>query len=448
MTLNSNIASSPTTTSTSTAPTSPSATSAAKMTSTPSNKGNYAAPHTPIASAKRPRNQNVSSAIKSSSSKSTNGRIIGKSKHTYGREIVMNNNNNNMNTSSSTGSLKKKEEDLNLTPVRKMKLTDRNDENRIQMSPMHKPRPAVQQSEQQQQQVVITDNEVHPQDENEEANNTSSNKWVGIFSPVLSFLNHVNEGEEPEAGEEGKGNENKEVQPEGKGHIQDACDTDGDVAMSASNATTTTTAGPEVDVHSNEKEIVGGDTPTSVASSSLSASHAHMSIDANEAYGNIEDGHDVVLIRDEGEEVDTSHDSLDDYHHHYNQEENQEGEDEEEDDEFNPYLFIKFLPPYRTTVAQPDRICLPPKDNTDPPITLVLDLDETLVHCTVDPILDASMVFPVYFNGVQYSVHVRTRPYLQQFLESVSKKFEVVVFTASQKVYADELLNRIDPGEL
>jgi CTD small phosphatase-like protein 2 len=67
------------------------------------------------------------------------------------------------------------------------------------------------------------------------------------------------------------------------------------------------------------------------------------------------------------------------------------------------------------------------------------------VHCTVEPIPDADMTFPVLFNGVEYKVHVRTRPFLMDFLEAIHDKFEVVVFTASQEVYASELLNRIDP---
>lgn len=128
------------------------------------------------------------------------------------------------------------------------------------------------------------------------------------------------------------------------------------------------------------------------------------------------------------------------------QEEEEEDEDDDDGDEFNPYYFIKHLPAYHHVVADPTlKIHLPPKDPSDPPISLVLDLDETLVHCTIEPIPDPDMTFPVFFNGVQYTVHVRTRPYLTEFLEAVSRKFEVVVFTASQKVYANELLDRIDP---
>jgi len=125
-------------------------------------------------------------------------------------------------------------------------------------------------------------------------------------------------------------------------------------------------------------------------------------------------------------------------------------DDEDDEDEFNPYMFIKMLPPYEYAVPPGWRSrpkALPPADSNSHPICLVLDLDETLVHGTVEPVADADMVFPVEFNGMNYKVHVRCRPFLTEFLEAVSKKFEVVIFTASQQVYADKLLDKIDPGE-
>ena len=125
----------------------------------------------------------------------------------------------------------------------------------------------------------------------------------------------------------------------------------------------------------------------------------------------------------------------------------EEEEEEEEDEEFNPYLFIKSLPQYVTVRHLRPPVALPPKDVNAPPVTLVLDLDETLVHCTVEPTLDADLTFPVTFHGMRYMVHVKLRPHLFEFLEKIRGKFEIVVFTASQRVYADELLNRIDPRE-
>ena len=43
-------------------------------------------------------------------------------------------------------------------------------------------------------------------------------------------------------------------------------------------------------------------------------------------------------------------------------------------------------------------------------------------------------------------VHVRRRPHLAPFLQRCAELFEVVVFTASQKVYAEQLLNILDPS--
>jgi CTD small phosphatase-like protein 2 len=91
------------------------------------------------------------------------------------------------------------------------------------------------------------------------------------------------------------------------------------------------------------------------------------------------------------------------------------------------------------------RIVLPRKALRSPPVSLVLDLDETLVHCSVDPIPDADVTFPVAFNGVSYQVYVRKRPYLDRFLQWIAGKFEVTIFTASQQVYAEKLLNLLDP---
>jgi len=119
------------------------------------------------------------------------------------------------------------------------------------------------------------------------------------------------------------------------------------------------------------------------------------------------------------------------------------GEDIEEIElsEFNPYLFIKNLPVHQPAL----RTLLPPRLATDPKLCLVLDLDETLVHCSTEELLPVDLVFPVVFNNVEYTVFARKRPYIEQFLSQMAALFEIVVFTASQEVYADRLLNILDP---
>jgi len=50
------------------------------------------------------------------------------------------------------------------------------------------------------------------------------------------------------------------------------------------------------------------------------------------------------------------------------------------------------------------------------------------------------VMFPVELNGQQFQVSGRYRPYCAEFLERVAEKFEVIIFTASQKVYGKNLL--------
>jgi len=73
---------------------------------------------------------------------------------------------------------------------------------------------------------------------------------------------------------------------------------------------------------------------------------------------------------------------------------------------------------------------------------------ETLVHSTMDICAAADFTFPVDFNNHQHTVYVRTRPFLHEFLDNASPQlFEVIVFTASQSVYAEKLLNILDPAQ-
>ncbi|KRX01489.1 HAD-like domain [Pseudocohnilembus persalinus] len=68
------------------------------------------------------------------------------------------------------------------------------------------------------------------------------------------------------------------------------------------------------------------------------------------------------------------------------------------------------------------------KEEEEQTYTLVLDLDETLVH------------YEELEEGGQFLV----RPYAETFLEELGKKYELVIFTAALKDYADFILDIID----
>jgi len=121
-------------------------------------------------------------------------------------------------------------------------------------------------------------------------------------------------------------------------------------------------------------------------------------------------------------------------------------EDADEGSSFDPYLFMSQLPP-REEVAPAGRCpCLPEKDPGCLRMTVVLDLDETLVHSCLDSLDGTDFAIDVSLCGQSYSIGVRQRPHLFDFLARASERFEVVVFTASQRVYAEKLLDTLDPG--
>jgi hypothetical protein len=309
-------------------------------------RNNYAAPHTPIASAKRPRSSMDKTMLSPGGGRLPNAPLDEE------RPVL--------------------DEYLPETP--------RNDDTRdlsAQLSPMHPARPLVAHAEE-------SAEDVHAESED-------GSSWVGrkvdaLFSPMLNLLS--GKGDDDDEEEDDKPEDERDLKPPG------------------SDSTNTTS---QETVEEDEEQ------PAEEAA----ARHQPQVQQGSED--------DEVLVEDD-------HSS--------------QASEEEEEDEFNPYAFIKSLPNYELVAPLRPPVSLPPKDSDSPPISLVLDLDETLVHCTVEPVDDADLVFPVVFHGITYQVHVRLRPYLHDFLEKIAGKFEVIVFTASQKVYANELLNLIDPGTL
>ena len=81
--------------------------------------------------------------------------------------------------------------------------------------------------------------------------------------------------------------------------------------------------------------------------------------------------------------------------------------------------------------------------------TLILDLDETLVHSAFKPFyFKSDIVLNINFDNKLHTIHVLKRPYVDEFLEKMSKLFEIVIFTASIPEYANPLLNQLDTKKL
>jgi len=80
--------------------------------------------------------------------------------------------------------------------------------------------------------------------------------------------------------------------------------------------------------------------------------------------------------------------------------------------------------------------------------TLVLDLDETLLHSSFKPIPDPDFIVPVEIEDVVHKVYVLKRPFVDEFLKAVGPLYEIVIFTASLAKYADPVLDLLDTSRV
>lgn len=112
----------------------------------------------------------------------------------------------------------------------------------------------------------------------------------------------------------------------------------------------------------------------------------------------------------------------------------------------DPTVMPKIVPPPEPLPGTYTPL-LPPKQRAmKSRPTLVLDLDETLIHSSFLP-MPADHVVPISVDGQCQMVYVKLRPHLHEFLDCVSKIYEVVVLTASMEQYASPVIDTVDrPG--
>lgn len=78
--------------------------------------------------------------------------------------------------------------------------------------------------------------------------------------------------------------------------------------------------------------------------------------------------------------------------------------------------------------------------------TLFIDLDETLIHSDINNEFDcAETVISINVNNESSSFGLIVRPYVSEFLQFASERFNLVIFTAGVKDYADPIIDYLDP---
>ncbi|KAH8106010.1 NIF-domain-containing protein [Cristinia sonorae] len=123
-----------------------------------------------------------------------------------------------------------------------------------------------------------------------------------------------------------------------------------------------------------------------------------------------------------------------------------------------------------TSIAPPGELSRTPTPTTiqrkallHRPKTLVLDLDETLIHSTSRPMpysnggmlsslgigkknKGSGYTVEVFLGGQSKVYHVYKRPFVDYFLRKVSAWYTLVIFTASMREYADPVIDWLDAG--
>ena len=81
--------------------------------------------------------------------------------------------------------------------------------------------------------------------------------------------------------------------------------------------------------------------------------------------------------------------------------------------------------------------------------TLVLDLDETLIHSSMTPFPNrTNVVLEIELGPEKYTIYSIIRPFVEEFLNEMSLYFDIILFTASLEQYSKPLLKFIDKNKV
>jgi len=93
---------------------------------------------------------------------------------------------------------------------------------------------------------------------------------------------------------------------------------------------------------------------------------------------------------------------------------------------------------------------LPPPKNPANKKVLILDIDETMIHClderdpeNEEP--DIVIRIPLDDEGDYADAGINIRPHLYECLKQANEMYQVIAFTASDQQYANAILDYIDP---
>ncbi|CAD8113957.1 unnamed protein product [Paramecium sonneborni] len=95
---------------------------------------------------------------------------------------------------------------------------------------------------------------------------------------------------------------------------------------------------------------------------------------------------------------------------------------------------------------QEKKLKIPIRKNKKYNKTIIFDMDETLMHCNEDENDKCQFKIPIEFeDGERIIAGINIRNFAKEIIQKLSEVCEVMIFTASYDIYANQVINILDP---